>query len=437
MKNFKIDVDDDIMKYHVLVEWGILTDKEFEEAVEAASVRSSLEKITPQVSSDYIRTMFDFPNVVSVDIQHILRYEYKVPRQKLLEVLSAYYHCPWIEYDEKMTIPPNLLKGLDSERVWASLWFPVATLGEKVIIAAYNPNDELVKLEIERFLKTKNYDIWVALAEDIESFIQDFLNSDPSHLMGSERAGLAVWRNNMATWRTRLACYRTKYAKVRTHFNLQRGGLSLIAIARLLMSSHDSTELQYLYWGMIILGLLLVLLGLYSYWDLRNFGVKSPKPNILMKVTGVTLEFFKNFQFVHKDTVISSNEPKTLLNKLLISLKNIYVYIDPSPDNKVRSELAHERNYFASQRTIASCYRTIYAAGRTGLSFMRSGIAFVSVGLGLIVHFGFGKMSALDIFIIVQGAWMFVDGVIWYIPVRKIGRFSVADIPPKLRRAEL
>ncbi|MGA2193358.1 MAG: hypothetical protein ABSG42_08310, partial [Nitrospirota bacterium] len=73
----------------------------------------------------------------------------------------------------------------------------------------------------------------------------------------------------------------------------------------------------------------------------------------------------------------------------------------------------------AAQRTVDACYRTIYARARTGLAFIRTGISFISLGLGLTIYFGISVMSFMDLALFVSGLLMTLDGVLWYLPVRK------------------
>ena len=152
-----------------------------------------------------------------------------------MHALSDYYRCPSLEYDERLPVPPELLAGLDGERLSISQWFPVGKSGDTVTVAVNNPHDTVVLEEIKRYLKTETCEIRVALSEDIQWFIQDFLHAKPGQLVGTERTGLAFWRNTMAQWRTRLACYRNDMAKVRTDLAFFRLGLGFVAVSNALM----------------------------------------------------------------------------------------------------------------------------------------------------------------------------------------------------------
>ena len=68
---------------------------------------------------------------------------------------------------------------------------------------------------------------------------------------------------------------------------------------------------------------------------------------------------------------------------------------------------------------MAACYRTIYARARTGLALIRTGFSFASLGLGLLHYFGLSLLSLFDVILIIAGIFMVVDGLLWYLPVRK------------------
>jgi uncharacterized membrane protein YidH (DUF202 family) len=380
-------------RFQGLVQEGSLTAKDLEAAWAAAGFRD-------------------------VELERILRYEYNIPRRKLLEALAEFYQCQWVEYDERLPVPPELLSGLDGNQVCLSQWIPVVKDAESVVIAAWYPLDPFVIDEVNRFVAVPRVEFRVALAEDILAFIQDYLKSAPEHLIGNERTGLAFWRNTMARWRTRLACYRTDFAAARTQLSLLRGGLGLITIGRTLLRIRRPDSMPPLYWLMIACGFGMVIFGLASYRRIKKSIVSPPRHQTLVEVTAATLYSLENYQFVDsKPADVTAKQ--TMLARLADMLPNSCVFIETSLDNKVRSYLAHERNSLAAQRTVLGCYRTIYARARTGLAFIRTGVAFISIGLGLIDYFGLSMLTLLDSFLVFAGIAMAVDGAIWYWPVRK------------------
>lgn len=132
-----------------------------------------------------------------LEVEGVLLREFNLPKQTLLEALSSYYGCSYLEYDERLPVPPELLAGLDGERLSLSQWFPVGKSEETMTVAVNDPHDPVVLEEIRRCLETETLEIRVALSEDIQWFIQDFLHAKPGQLVGTERTGLAFWRNTI------------------------------------------------------------------------------------------------------------------------------------------------------------------------------------------------------------------------------------------------
>lgn len=376
-----------------LIRTGLLTEEELITAKEASSARD-------------------------VDLESILMREYAVPRRTLLHVLSERYDCPYIEYDERMPVPPELISGLDGERLSLSLWFPIIKDGNTAVIAANNPEDHVVLREVREFVNAERYEFRVALAEDIQWYIQDFLHSQPGLLIGTERTGLAFWRNTMAQWRTRLACYRNDLASVRTRLSVLRWGLGLVALANVLMRTEKTAHLVYTYVLMMITGFFFVGFGLLGYMKLRGARMKPPGHQTLVEVTSATLTFLENYHYIEY-TGSSVPLKQTMLARLGDFLADHCTILYPSPSSRERTHLARERNVLAGQRTVAGCYRTIYSRARTGLAFIRTGVAFSSLGLGLIHYFGYSVLTLFDSLLIAAGMLMVVDGALWYLPVRK------------------
>lgn len=386
-------------RFLILLDWGALTREEFRTAEHAAVARG-------------------------VELERILIREFGVPKQTVLTALAEHYKCPFVEYDERMPVPPGLLDGLDGERLSLTQWFPIIRDGNTVIIAAHDPQDPAVFDEVKKTIKAERYEFWVALEEDIQWFVQDFLHAKPGALIGTERTGLAFWRNTMAHWRTRLACYRNDLAQGRTDLAFLRWGLGFIVLSDVLLRSHPTGVIVYFYWSMIAAGISLGLFGLTGYLKVRRTRMKTPGHQTLIEVTSATLHFLENYHYLDR-CGIDTTTKGTMLARLGDCLGSYSTILYPSPASRERTHLARERNVLAAQRTVAACYRTIYARARTGLAFIRTGVSFTSVGFGLIHYFGFGLLTLFDSLLAAAGILMAVDGLLWYLPVRK----EQAEIP--------
>jgi uncharacterized membrane protein YidH (DUF202 family) len=381
-------------RFRILLEWGVMTERELRAAERTAVARG-------------------------IDLERVLVREHGVPKSTLLAALSEYYLCPFVEYDERMPIPPECLAGLDGERLSLNAWFPIIHDGKTVIIAAHDPLDQRIFDEVRKSIKAERYEFWVALEEDIEWFVQDFLHAKPGLLIGTERTGLAFWRNTMAHWRTRLACYRTDLAKGRTDLAILRWGLGLIALSDVLLRMQPTGGIPFLFYcAMIAVGASLGIFGLTGYLNVRRSRMKKPGHQTLIEVTAATLQSLENYHFIDECNVELPTKG-TMLARLGDSLGGHCTILFPSPASRERTHLARERNVLAGQRTVAACYRTIYARARTGLAFIRTGVSFTGLGFGLMHYFGVSVLTVFDMLMIVAGLYMAVDGLLWYLPVRK------------------
>ncbi len=334
-----------------------------------------------------------------------------------MQALSKHYNLLFVEYDERLPVPSELLYGLDAKILSESKWFPVIQDGDTVIIAVNNSRAPAVLNEVSTFIKAGGYEFRVALVDDIQWFIQDFLNEKPGYLIGTQRTGLAFWRNILAQWRTRLACYRTDLAKARTSLSFLRWGLGMTALSDTLMHTHKYGEIFYFYWTMIAAGISLSVMGLFGYLKIRKTRINPPGVQTLVEVTSATLQFLEDYHFIEGACKITPQK-KTMLARLADFLECYSTILYPFRSYKERIHLARERNVLAAHRTVASCYRTIASRARTGLSFFRTGVALSSLGFGLLKYFGFSPATTFDIFLILVGLLMIYDGIMWYWPVR-------------------
>jgi len=334
--------------------------------------------------------------------------------------LASHYNCPFIEYDERLPVPPELLTtGIKTEQLRAEGWFPV--IKEKdgtIVIACTNPRDPSLPAKVKNSLGPGPYKFEVCLPDDITWFTEDYLHAKPGELIGTERTGLAYWRNTMAQWRTLLACYRTDMAKSRTALAVTRAGLALVTITFAYSRIHKYASPINVLDSIMLIGCILGTIGLPAYIKVRRSRLKPPAGQTLMEVTAATMVFLENFHFVNGPQLKTRTRP-TMLGRLSDLLGEFCTIFYPSPASRERTHLARERNVLAAQRTIAACNRTIYARARTGLAFTRTGISFMSIGIGLIMYFGFGLDVIFYGMLIFIGLLLAIDGILWYLPAHR------------------
>ena len=388
------------LEFISLVEQGILTRSALDEAAAISAARG-------------------------IEIEKVLFREYGVNKQQLLASLASYYRCASIEYDERLPIPPELLAELSADSLSTYQWMPVIkNCDGSVVIAARHPDDPAMQEDVKKHVVADQCEFRVSLDADIQWFLQDFLHARVGHLIGTERTGLAFWRNIMAQWRTRMACYRTDLAKARTGLAFLRWGLGTIALSNALLQSNQRAYTPYLYGAILVFGVSLSLYGLPVYLRVRKSRLTPPGNQTLVEVTATTTQFLEDYHFL-ENTGAHKQTQGTMLSRLGDFLADYSTYLPPTPSSKTRTMFARERNVLAAQRTIAGCYRTIYARARTGLAFIRTGISFLSIGIGIIGYFGLGLFTLINLVLIAAGILMIVEGTLWYWPVRK----EQAEVP--------
>ncbi len=101
------------------------------------------------------------------------------------------------------------------------------------------------------------------------------------------------------------------------------------------------------------------------------------------------------------------------------------------PPEAGRTPLARLRTRLAGERTIMSLYRNTMAKGRTGLAAIRAGVQLVAISLTLLRIFGIGWLSILEAVILFGGIFMVVEGITWYMPMRKLEPKGIGYVPAR------
>ncbi|MDP2168299.1 MAG: GspE/PulE family protein [Thermodesulfovibrionales bacterium] len=117
------------------------------------------------------------------DIETVLMESYKVKKSDIGTSIGQFYGCKFIEYDNKVLIQRELLKGLNLAYLKKSLWLPMSFADGKAAILIDNPKDPKT-LEIKSLIKAREYEFNVATKDDILKFIQN-IETDVKESLGS------------------------------------------------------------------------------------------------------------------------------------------------------------------------------------------------------------------------------------------------------------
>ncbi|MBI4824400.1 MAG: GspE/PulE family protein [Nitrospirae bacterium] len=117
-----------------------------------------------------LRTALTIAREQKKDVETVIMENYKVKKSDIGASLSQFYGCRFIEYDPKIIIQKDLLKGLNMAYLKNSFWVPVSLSNGKATILIDNPRDPKI-MEIKSLIKAKEYEFQVALKEDILKFL--------------------------------------------------------------------------------------------------------------------------------------------------------------------------------------------------------------------------------------------------------------------------
>jgi type II secretory ATPase GspE/PulE/Tfp pilus assembly ATPase PilB-like protein len=106
-----------------------------------------------------------------VDLEMILLEKYRVPRAALGLALSEFYQCPYVPYDERTVIDPELLKNLSFDYLRRNSWIPLKREGTVLDIVINDPHDLEKGLDIRRAFPGMTVRFSVGLRRDIEQYL--------------------------------------------------------------------------------------------------------------------------------------------------------------------------------------------------------------------------------------------------------------------------
>jgi len=106
-----------------------------------------------------------------VDLETLLLDKYRVPKAALGSALSEFYQCPYVSYDERTVIDPELLKNLSFDYLRRSAWIPLKRQGTVLDIVINDPHDLEKGLDIRRAFPGTTTRFSVGLRRDIEQYL--------------------------------------------------------------------------------------------------------------------------------------------------------------------------------------------------------------------------------------------------------------------------
>jgi type II secretory ATPase GspE/PulE/Tfp pilus assembly ATPase PilB-like protein len=139
-------------RFDDLISRGLLKEEEMENAWEEARERKEI-------------------------IETFLMKKYDISKDDIGKSFEAFFRCQFVEFNDKLPIPGELLKNLKKQYLHRELWVPIGKVDGNVQVIVDDPNNILKRDTIESLLKTKAVRYDVALIDDIHKYINLFFQT--------------------------------------------------------------------------------------------------------------------------------------------------------------------------------------------------------------------------------------------------------------------
>ncbi len=123
------------------------------------------------ISSDALKIAVGEALSRQVDLETILIDKYRVPKGDLGLALSEFYQCPYVAFDERTVIDPDLLKDLSFDYLRKHAWIPLKKQGTIVDVVINDPHDLEQGVDIRRAFPGSTIRFSVGLRMDIEQYL--------------------------------------------------------------------------------------------------------------------------------------------------------------------------------------------------------------------------------------------------------------------------
>jgi uncharacterized membrane protein YidH (DUF202 family) len=328
-----------------------------------------------------------------------------IPKSEILSSLSEYYKCPSVEYDEGLMTSYLITMKLDLEKQLKVMWFPLSVKGDRAEVIACHPDDPLIAEDIRQRLGVEWIDFMVTTPRDMTRIIENNFDVNPHFSFSGGRTPLALVRTAFAYRRSTYSYYRTLLAKGRTGLAFIRTGIAFITISMLFLRVFGAGIYSILEAPLLIGGIIMIYDGLKWYLPSRSVAKQPIVHECTEPTWGTTVLEAKT----------GAGRPEINRSGPIPGAGALREGWDTLSPVMRRRFLASDRTDLAEERTSLAGHRTVVAKARTGLAFTRTGVAFSGLGIGLIRHFHTSRWTAFDVFLIVAGVLMILEGFHWYL----------------------
>jgi type II secretory ATPase GspE/PulE/Tfp pilus assembly ATPase PilB-like protein len=158
VKALRLSIEQNVLD--VLVGRGVLSQADLERAVEEASRSGN-------------------------DIETLLLDRYQVPKGVLGAILSDYYQCPYLPFDERTVIDADLVRTLSLDYLKKNLWLPIARKGQLLDVLTHDPHDLERGWDVRRSFPGMTIRYSVGLRRDVEQFLSALTSQGGGSAIGT------------------------------------------------------------------------------------------------------------------------------------------------------------------------------------------------------------------------------------------------------------
>ena len=120
------------------------------------------------------------------DVESLLMENYKISSRDVGQSLGQFYRCPYIEYDGRTIIDPELLRDINLDYLKKNFWIPLKRDKEGIQILIDDPNSLDRVQDIRRIFAGRKLHFAIGLRQDILQFVYAVTGeADPSVTKGS------------------------------------------------------------------------------------------------------------------------------------------------------------------------------------------------------------------------------------------------------------
>ncbi len=110
------------------------------------------------------------------DVESLLMTKYKIAKKNIGKSLSLFYKCPFVEHEDRIFIPPELVKDINLGYLRANFWIPLRRDKDKVEVVIDDPQSFQKIQDIRRLFPAKEIIFHVGLREDILKFVNSIFS---------------------------------------------------------------------------------------------------------------------------------------------------------------------------------------------------------------------------------------------------------------------